>query len=547
MDSRMMGVPDSILRILSTAVLLAVGVVMLVACTNLAHLMLARNGRRRAEMGVRAALGASRAQLVRSALAEPIWLVAVGGLLGLTVARVFMRALGAGVELNGWTLQAQPVLDVASLGASLVSVAFVLLVSGVWPAWRATRVDVRTVVASDTAASSPRWRGRRYLIALQVMVSVVLVFIAALQTSELRRQGRVDWGVDLDRLAIAEIDLASHGYDLGRARPLVGAILARLERRPGVQSAAAVSSLPTTASDLGFVSVPGQSASARVRVVAATPGTLETMGVVLSRGRSVQPEDTAAAPPVLVISDSSARAAFGSTDPIGRQVILRQGEGSTSTSRTLTIIGIADARAGSLLARQNLIPVAYVAMDQSPSLRFVIAARTIGRPAGLLAEVRQAISEADRDVAASRLGTGLAVAGPVTIFYEVVAWLSSSLGGLALLIALAGLYGVLSHLVTGRAREIGVRLALGADAGRIRRMLVVEGLSPVTMGLAAGGVLILVSRLASRAWMPQLLPQVDPWLIVLAATIVLLAGYAAVYLPARRASRVDPNVALRAL
>jgi predicted permease len=551
LSSRVMGVPAPVMRLIAGTTFGAVVLVLLVACTNLANLMLARNIRRRGEMGTRVALGASRPQLVLESIAEPLMLAIAGGAAGMGVARVLMKVLSTEVDVTGGvTLQVLPRLDPATLAAGSCATLFALFVAGVVPVLQSTRVDLRSVLAADGGGTVARWRGRRYLIVMQVSVSVLLVAVATLYAGEMRRQSRIDTGMDLERLALAQVDFGSQRYDEERARQVADHALRQMAMRPGVAAVSVSSGLPAgLATNRATLTPADASRPADVAFVAGTPGVFDTLGIGILRGRAFDGRDTPGRTPVVLLSEIAAQQLFPGGDPIGREVIFERrrvvGESERPPVR-MTVIGVT-ADTDAIGVGRRAFGVAYLPLDQHYESRLVLAARVGTDPHAFVGPLRAAIATVDPDLAVVQIGTGLALAGPDTTFPRIVSSSASLLGLTALVLALAGLSGVLSQVVAGRTREIGVRLALGAGAPAIRRMVIAEGLRPVLMGLIAGLGFGLIARAALQPFFLRLVPATDVTLMILLPALFLGAGFLACYAPAHRASRIDPNVALRNL
>jgi putative ABC transport system permease protein len=407
------------------------------------------------------------------------------------------------------------------------------------------------MLALDSTGSLPRWRGRRYLIGMQVAVSVLLVALATLFAGEVRRQSQIDTGIDLERLALAQIDFGPQRYEEGRVRQLAEAALGQMARRPDVAAVALASGLPVGLTGPIGASMRALDGSGAVGVgfVAAMPAVFDTLGVAIVRGRGFDQRDTRASAPVIVLSAIAAEQLFADGQAIGREVVFerRRAAGEPQQApKTLTVIGITTDTDVRDVGRRDS-GVAYLPLDQHYEPNLVMAVRAAGDPASLVAPLRSAIAAVDPELAVSQVGTGLALAGPNTTFQRTVAWLASVLGMMALVLALAGLYGVLSYIVAGRTREIGLRLALGASTGSIRRMVIRQGLGPVLLGLAGGLGLGLIARAAMQPLFLRIVPSVDVTLMVLVPVLFIGAGLVACYLPALRAAHVDPNVALRHL
>lgn len=536
---------------MTAVVMSAVGLVLLVACTNLANLMLARHSGRQHELAVRLALGASRWRLVRESVVEDLIIAGAGGLLGVGVARVALVFLGRDLPVaNGLALHLAPRLDPAVLLLAAAATFLALLVFGLVPAMQATRADVRSALTADGSHSAaPRWRGRRFLIAMQVMVSVMLLSTAALYVAQLRAMSQLDGGIDLRHLAVAQVDFGSQQIESARTHQIVDAVLAQIRRRPDVRAAAASSGLPVGLQTPGcMVGVPRP--SRLLPLVAATPGIFDTLGVAIVHGRAFDARDTTDSEPVIVISERTAKGLFGRTDVVGQHVVFQRrqfvGE-AVPPVETLTVIGVAaDTDSGQVGSHTR--GVAYLPLSQQDEGRLALTVRALGNPEPLVGALRQAIASVEPDLAVTQVGTGEAVAGPAgMIFLEIVSGFSGILGMLALALALAGLYGVLAHIVARRTREVGVRVALGASRKDILRLVLRDGLHPVASGIVAGLAIGVIARMTLRPVFVRLLPAVDPVMLTAIPLAMLAAALVACYIPARRAAEVDPNVALRDL
>ena len=540
---------DQMIRPMAAVLMGAVGLVLLVACTNLANLMLARHSRRRTEAGVRLALGASRPRLVREALSESFVLAIAGGAAGVGVAKVLLVLLGQDLQVAGdVSLHIAPRLDLTVLGATAAAAVLALVVSGVHPALRAGRVDLRSALASEGAGASPRWRGRRYLIALQVTVSVMLVAVAGLCLATVRAQQQIETGVDLDRLAFADVDFAAQQVPEERVAQIVRAAIDYLatHRLPAAVSSGLPFGIGTPGAGVGGGDTPAP--RGRFQLVAATPAIFEVLGVPILQGRAFTADDTATTAPVAVIDERTAADLFGTMTSIGRTITFQRtrwaGE-STHPLKHLTVVGVArDTDAGAIGRRED--GVVYLPLSQHYEGHLVFTARSADDPDAAAATLRRVISTVDPSLGIRQVGTGETFLGELTLFFRTVAVISSVLGTLALVVALAGLFGVLSHVVASRTRELGIRLALGAGPRRIVGMVLREGLSPVLLGILAGTGLAVLARFAIQPGFARLLPPLDGAVLVSVALLFIAAGTGACYLPARRAASVDPASTLRA-
>jgi putative ABC transport system permease protein len=354
--------------------------------------------------------------------------------------------------------------------------------------------------------------------------------------------------MSLTRLAVASVDFNAQNYDETRVRQIVAAALAVVARGPDIEAAAWSSGLPvglsTPSALVGVTPDPKEGAA----VISATPAIFSTLGVSIVTGRTFSDQDSSASEAVTVISRRTAMSLFGRADVAGQSIFVKQFSSARDTmlkTTALTVVGVAsDTRVVGRTDRD----VVYVPLTQAFQPRLVLTARAAGDPELLVGMLRQTLGTVAPGLAIDQIGTAEAVInGPSNAFLQIAGGLSGVLGVLAFFLALAGLYGVLSHLVERRTREIGVRVALGAVRSDIYRMVVRDGLRPVIGGLLIGLVIGVVVRRALTPFFARLLPTVDPAVMVVLPLLMLAASIVASYLPARRAARVDPNVALREL
>ena len=538
---------DRMIGPMTTTLMTAVLLVLLVACTNLANLMLSRTSSRGQEFAVRLSLGATRWRVVREAISEAVLLAAIGGALAIGVARFLIVVLGRELVITrGLALQLQPRVDLAVLAAGTLATFLAMLAAGLAPAIYAGRADIRRALASDNASTaSPRWRGRRYLITLQVAVSALLVSIAGLCVAQVKDHQQTDTGIDFANLALVDVDFRQPQYDAANVRQLVNAVLSEVSRQPGVVAASASSGLPSGITTPGaYIRVSGPQQVAEL--VAGTPKLMETLGVEILRGRGIDERDVAGSLPVVMLGERTATSLFGTTEILGRTVRVKRRPWVGDPDwpeQVFTVVGVVEAAGREITGRQ--MAMLYVPWTQLYDDRLVFAAHSSGDPGPLVNTLRQIVQSTAPDAAVTQSLTGSALVAQDTLFFQVVAVIATLLGAMALVVALAGLYGILSFLVAGRTREIGIRMAIGADVQVIRRQILWEGLSPVLLGLVLGLGLAALVRLGIQPMFQRMVPAMDLVALGVVPALFLVAGSVACYWPARRASRVNPNVALR--
>ena len=538
---------------MGSTILLAVVTVLLIACTNLANLSLAKGTSRAHETAVRTALGASRWRLIREQLVESAVVTAGGGVLGLVLLTVLTDWFATDLPVaQGMVIHFVPEVSLEVLAASAGTTMLALLVFGLWPAVQSTRHDLRTGLGAGGGATPPKWRLHRSLVAWQVGGSVALLLIAAMCVKVVAGIGGTDPGVDYRQLALAQIDFALNGRDEAHARPLLDQILADTSRQPGIESVSVSTGLPfgvmapptyVTTEEQPFTETRDVGESAYR--IAATPEILDTLGMQVVRGRAFTDRDDAGAPHVAILSEGLSREVFDSTDVVGRRVLLgtRSRLVKSSPPELFTVVGVSKDTDTFMLGRRGN-PVLFVPLTQGYNPAVTISARAAD-PSAAAGVLRSAIRKADPELAVSSLGTGVKLLSGPYFLLRIVAGLAGALGALALVLAMAGLYGVLAHVVTRRTREIGIRMAMGADRSRIFSLVLRDGLRPVLKGLGLGvGV---VFRIALRSTIVTGISPVDPLTFGLVPVPFVLAALIACYVPASRASRVEPTVALRDL
>jgi putative ABC transport system permease protein len=528
----------------------AVGFVLLIACANVAGLLLGRAAGRGRELAMRVALGASRARLVRQLLTESVVLSIAGGTAALLLARWGLELLlnlvpgdlkAADIRLDWWAVAFTFAVALAT------GVAFGLL-----PALSASRPDVHEGLkegSGRTTATAGSGRLRDALAVGEVALSLVLLVGAGLLIRTVGNLLRTDPGFDPRPVLSAEIWLNGTGYDSTTAiADFYRRLTSQVELLPGVRSAAVVEAgLPLDRGGNQYVMIEGRAEGASVDYRAITPSYFRTLAIRLEQGREFTPGDVQGAEPVAVVNQSFARRYISGHDAVGRTVSF---EGGTRPPRRIVgVVGDVHSYIGS-----PPVPTVFIPSAQTPAgytrlfgswFPIHVVVRTAGDPAGLVAGLTRAIHDTDARVPVGRVEPLEEVLSDSVSQSRLQMMLLAVFASLALVLAAVGIYGVMSYLVAQRSHEIGVRLALGAVPGEVLRMVLRRGLllagSGAAIGLAGAAGL---TRLL-RSWLYGVTAG-DPATFAVVTGLLLLVALAACYIPARRAARVDPVVALRA-
>jgi putative ABC transport system permease protein len=534
-----------------------VGLVLAVACTNLANLMLARGTLRHQEFAIRRALGASRWRLVREQLAESVLLAAAGAIGSYLIVRQLTHfAESAFPVAASWSMSLQPSTDASVVALAVGALLVSLVVFGLEPAFELTRSsDVRGALASASGSVGiPKARRQRMLLRWQVAVSAAFFIIATMCVKYTIAEARHDPGMEVSRLAIASLNFYTLRWDEARVKHAVDRLLTEAEGQDSIATIAVSTGLPfgTNSNPSARLSTTDKPFIARVdypsaTVVAATPGLFGTIGVPVLRGRAFDAGDSAASLPVAVLNETASLRLFGTTQSVGK-TFLFQGRlrGIEEPIKTLTVVGIArDTDSSYFSPRRG--GVAYLPLTQHYDPFLTVVARARYDTATTLGDLRKVIRAVDPDIAMEQSGEGRAILTGPYAFLRAMGFTALALGGLTLALAMVGLFGIQSHAVAHRTREIGVRMTFGATARQIKAMVLRDGYAPVLQGLAIGLFIGFAGRAVIRAYLDAKVSLIDPWVFALVPIPLVLAAFFACYLPARRASRVDPNVALRHL
>lgn len=526
------------------------GFVLLLACTNIASLMLARAAARSKEIGVRLSLGASRTRLVRQLLTESVLLSCSGALLGILFAQWGSRLVVDYISTGRNKVSLDLTVDSRVLIFTAAAAIFTGLLFGLLPAFRTTRVslaDAMKGTSSTKAQGDTRFRVGRWMVAAQLAISLVLVVATGLFVRSFANLVNLDTGFDRNNVLLAKVDLHNAAQ---AGRPLATMqeeILRRVRALPGVISASESMMTPISgASWDDFIVVDGPKAPTGddrdVYLNDATPGYFATLRTRMIEGRDFGEQDDASGPHVAIVNRALARKFFPGVDPVGKT--FRRYETATTLGKPILIVGVVgDAKYGTL--RGDAPPTAYFPLAQiEGSLELAnIEIRTAALPSRLTKAVEATILDVNKSAAIQFATLKQQVDDSLTQ-ERLLATLSGFFGALALLLAMIGFYGVLAYLLLQRRKEIGIRMAMGAQRGAILHLVMRD----VAMLLLAGTAAGVAITWATTRYVQSLLFGLDAGdLVTIAASVALLAMVALVasYMPARRALRVDPMIALR--
>ena len=525
----------------------AVGLVLLIACANIANLLLARSTERQQEMETRMALGASGWRLARQLLTESVALAFVGGLVGLAITPWVLQGLVA-IAAKSLPRAVHTSVDVRVLAlAAVVSLATGILF-GLAPALQAARKENFEGLKSGRSTEGKRpKRLRATLVICETALSLLLVAAAGLLLRSFAQILKVDPGFRPDGVLTLRVALPDAVYSKPeQVRGFYNELLDRVQRLPGVQFAGAVSGLPlsgqggsgTTTIDSQSVPLEDTTPEADQRVV--TSDYFKAMGISLVRGRFFDARDSDTAPPVAIVDESLAQTYWPNQDPIGKR--LHPG-GRQVPAPWTTVIGVVRHVRNRTLEARSRVEV-YWPENQRPSGAMTLAVLTSGNPMNLAPTIQREVSAIDPDLPVYRVRTMTEVMGDSLQRRRLALILLGVFAGLALLLAGVGIYGVTSYGVAQRQQEIGLRMALGADRGQVMRMMIRRGMGTIAVGLALGVILALsLTRLMSGLLFA--VRASDPLALGGAALLLTAAALFAIIIPARRAAKLDPMVALR--
>jgi predicted permease len=515
-------------------------IVLLIACANVANLLLARALARRREIALRLALGASRARLTTQLLTETLVLGTLGGVVGIGVAQwggAILRSLFLPEDMG-----ADVVRDVRTLMFAGVATVVVGLLVGVVPAFQAGRRQLAPAIASDARDTAfQRSKARTFLLVLQGAFSVLLLVGAGLFVRSLHNVRSLRLGFDVDRLLYIHPNQRGLRLDRQEVAQLARRLVAEAKSMPEVASAARGISVPFFSTEgLGFF-VPGVDSMIRGRgytVQMASSDYFETMGTRVLRGRGILESDRADAPLVAVVSEGMAEALWRGQDPIGKCIML-----DSRSAPCRTVVGVVEnIQQNSLTETQKL--QFYLSIDQMRPDEAILFVRTRGDAANAVEQVRRRLQPLMPGASYVLVASMRDILDPRQRAWQVGATMFVAFGGLALVLAAVGLYSVIAYGVAQRTREIGVRIALGAGVGDVVRLVIAEGMRFAGSGIVLGAAM----ALWASKWIGPMLFSVsarDPGVYAVVALVLLVAAVLASAIPSLRAARVDPNVALK--
>jgi len=514
-------------------------VVLIVACGNLASLLLARAAGRTKEMALRLAVGASRWRLVRQLLTESVLLALVGGAAGLLLAVLARNLLWsmrpptfshAAVRMN---------LDRTVLAYNFAVAILTGLIFGLAPALRATNPDLATDLKerAGQAHFTGSWNPRAVLVMAQVAFSVIALVGAGLFVRSLENALHFDPGFDSAHLGIVVFNVADHGYNQAQGRDFLRRVLDRARSTPGVAAATLSNDWPFRVSLSRTMSIPGRDTPAQTILSEFVwPGFLATEGIPLLRGRDFGEQDGQASPRVAIVNQDAANLYWPGEDPLGKRVRFF---GETADAEVIGVARTANYQA----VGEKPLPFVYFSLEQYYFPLTVLTIRTAGDPEPVLASVRGEVQALDRNLLLQAETVNTTIRQSLWA-QRLSAGLLAAFGGLALLLATIGIYGVVSYLVVHRVREFGIRMALGATARDVQAMLLREGVRLVAIGVIGGLAVALAGSRAVESLLFLVGPR-DAVTFILVPSILTLVAILACWIPSRRATRVDPMVALR--
>ncbi|HEX2444157.1 MAG TPA: ABC transporter permease [Vicinamibacterales bacterium] len=536
---------DQLILFIGVGLMVAVGLVLLIACANVASMLLARASARQREIAIRLAIGAGRGRLIRQLVTESLVLASAGAAAGILVAAWSIRLIATPTLPVPIPVVLDLRMDLRVLFFTLLVTTIAGTVAGLMPALKASRPNL--VDALRSAPAPPRvggrWTLRDALVAGQMATTAVLLVTAGLLARSVLASRSADVGFRADGLAIVSADLGLARYDAPRAEQFWRRALERVSALPGVESAALAARLPFSINfNVEQFHIPGHASpnalGFSIQNTRVSADYFRALGVPIVEGRGFTSADTPQSPTVVVINETMARRFWKDRSALGQRIHLRTADGPV-----FEIVGVA-ADHHVRTVGESPQPYVHFAVSQRMDTYQVLMARTRGDAGRLVEEIRRELTSLEPNAPMLDSQTMEAQIAATLLPVRVGMWVVSAVGGVALLLAAVGLYGVIAYSVSRRTREIGIRVALGARPGTVVSLVLRQGLLVAAAGLAIGGLLAIVATRA-LAGMLYRVSLADPIAWSGAAAAILGAAVVANLLPARRAARVDPAVALR--
>jgi macrolide transport system ATP-binding/permease protein len=519
-----------------------VGVILLLSCTNVAGLLLARSAARRKEVGIRMALGANRLRLVRQLLAESFLLSLFAGGVGLLLGVSLTRLVQSFRPPSDLPMKLEIGMDWSVLAFTFAVTVVTGLMFGLTPALAATKTDLVSVLKEGNPAPlAGASRLRRILVAGQIALSLALLIGASLVVRSLQNARNLDPGFNPDNQVVVALDLGLQQYDEARGRQFIRSLRERLKTLPGIQSVGFADNLPLSLSSSqmsvmpeGYTPPPDMN-DPTIDCATADYGYFPAMGIPVLRGRGFAETDTADGLPVMIINETFAQRFWPGQDPIGKHV--RTG------GKDRIVIGV--VRNGKYFSLgEDPKAFFYLLLDQNHRASFYLHVRTAGDPDSFLQTIRREILSLDDKLPLSDLKTMHAALGFALLPARMAAGVVSAFALLALFLAAIGLYGVIAYSVSQSMRDIGIRMALGARPGDVFKLVIRGGMTLTAVGLGVGLAIGLVLTRLLTGLLYGVSPT-DPLSYLIAVTMLAAVALLAAFLPARRATKVDPMIALR--
>ena len=534
---------ESQLVLVFSLMMAVVAVVLLIACINVANLLMARASRREREIGLRLALGAGRVRLIRQLLTESTLLALAGGALGLLLAawgrQILWQIRPPGIPADALNLRMDPTV----LGFTVAVSILTGVLFGLYPALQSSRLNLTETLPEGGRAGAPGRRHhliRKILVVAEIGLAVPALIVAGLFIRSMQAAQEVDPGFETARLAVMFVDATGAGYSQQQTEQFYRQLTERVSAIGGAEAAAVASNPPLGGGILRSV-IPEGSTEAKDRGIltlnnSILPGYFKAMSIPLLRGRDFNDFDTADKPAVAIINESTQRRFWPNDDPVGKRFNF------ITEPFMIEVVGVVKDTLSQL--GQSPQPIVYLPVSQRFAGAAVLVVRTRQDPALLLTDIQNAIRSLDRNVPVTNVRTMQQALSDALQGPRMGAALLGIFGVMALVLAAVGIYGVMSFSVSQRTQEMGIRIALGARSGDVRGLVLRQGMLLVGVGLAVGLFLAWAASLAVRSLLFGI-SNLDPVAYLTNSILLVAVAYAACAIPARRATRVDPIIALR--